>query len=434
MSKTGLSESAESPDVRAGNRFLSLLLLAEVVLVATTLPLWTSIDRFPAVPLLTFCSDVPVIVDQCLTAVLCFAAAIGAVGIWRATFPSRAALGTAVVAGGLLVLLNQHRLQPWHWLFMLICLQQLMASVEGRIWLFRLTIASMYVFAAASRCVPEIATGMSRQVLTVSMNAVGLDGLLDNNSFVRACCVGMTVVELLAGVALLIPRWRKFGVIAAVSIHTVLILALSPLGLNHHPGVVVWNTFLLVSVPILFVPDLDGKPWIREQFRSRADRILAAFVVLFPISCWFGIADNWLSWHVYSPRPEVVRIYVREDAVSELPADISPFVEAPLLLSEWCPVRIDRWCLATQSVPLYPEDRFQLAIALQLIESVNAPDSIRISMDESGKSSLKGAGSIELDRAAIRERSERFFFNGSDVRTDGWKAAIKPSLPGPSSE
>ena len=415
------------------DRFLSMVLIAEILLVAATWPLWTSINRFPAVPLLKLFSTTPVIVDQCLTGILCLASLAGVVAAWRTRRPPafQSSYGsadrlltigslTAIFAGISLVLLNQHRLQPWHWLFLLILLQSLLVRRDERRDLFRLTVATIYLFAALSRLGPDVDDGMSRQVLAVLTKSVGQIGLMKNDSFVFAACLCMTLTELLAGIALLIPRLRAVGISFAVGIHVILILVLSPLGLHHHWGVLVWNGFCLVGVPVLF--------WERSHKTAAADhqpmsfpaKALVGFVVAFPLSGLLGLADNWMAWQLYSPRPEVVRVFINEAAIPRLPVDVTPFVDQPAPLDVWCPVRVDRWSLASTSAPLYPEDRFQMAVVAQLVNAVGGSESLRIVVDAPGMPVWWKRRQTSLEGGAINLSGTQFVFNGSVSRTSGW--------------
>ena len=431
------TEHGDDLTVAPALRFLSLLLLAEVLLIAASWPLWTTIDQFPAVPLLAAFCAAPVVIDQGCTVVLCVSAIVGCMAIVRELAKCRSVVSTEIsrrrppsdkngkfvapclllslLCGCLLAVLNQHRLQPWHWLFLLITLQALLLRGAARLALFRLTLASIYVFAAASRWGPDVDSGMSRQVLSVLLKAINGESLLRNSSFVLGGCVAMTVVEFLTGVLLLTCRFRRVGIATAIAMHATLIFALSPWGLNHHFGVLVWNAFLLLAVPVLFAGACQNRE-LQNGFTTTKAKILAAFVVLFPLSGLFAVADNWLSWQVYSPRPEVVRIYIHEEFTDVLPSELRPFVGQPAPLDVWCPVRIDQWSLQATSVPLYPEDRFQLAIAGRLIEIVDDPNAIKILIDEPHQQPWRKRRTQTIDRAALGDRVSQFLFNGNCVR------------------
>ncbi|WP_077026008.1 hypothetical protein [Fuerstiella marisgermanici] len=366
--------------------FLLTCLLAEASLVIATWPLWTQVDAFPAVPLFAAFSDVPVIVDRTLVGVLLLSLVLIAFPALTARYGrlSGLSLCMSLAVSVALVILNQHRLQPWHWLFMLVVSQTMVLREPWLTAIRRLTFASIYIFAAVSRMGPDVASGMTRQVLAVTLETLQLGHLLKNDSFVFAACLAMSVIELLCGLMLLAPATRRYGILLAVPLHAVLLLALGPVGLKHQSGVLIWNLFLLFAVPILFrrsnisgaakhtVPEAAKSPW--------SSRLFGAFLFLFPLSGLFGLADNWLSWQLYSPRPEVVRVFVQQDAIASLPEPVRQFVLPPAPLEEWCPIRIDRWSLSAAKAPLYPEDRFQLAVAKDLAVAIGE-DFIRIQIE-----------------------------------------------------
>ncbi len=78
-------------------------------------------------------------------------------------------------------------------------------------------------------------------------------------------------------------------------------------------------------------------------------------------------------------------------------------------------VRIDRWVLAQTDAPLYPEDRYQLALILALTQRL-PEDHIQVVIDEPGGwdywnrefRTIKGRESLELE-------SEGFLLNARAV-------------------
>lgn len=104
------------------------LALGGLALVGATWPLWTGTTDFPQVPLLAALRPVPLLVDWSLLAGL-IAAWIAVLGKPAPQRVGRVALLIAAAALGLLILLNQHRLQPWAWQFLLVSL--LIGSAAG---------------------------------------------------------------------------------------------------------------------------------------------------------------------------------------------------------------------------------------------------------------------------------------------------------------
>ena len=417
-------------------------LLSEAALIIATWPLWTRLNAFPVVPLLAGFSDVPIVVDCALVAVLLLCLAVLSVLTLRTRsvlWPSETAVQNSTASEGdstkkkptlflaialavslALAVLNQHRLQPWHWLFMLVLLQTLCLREPRLTAIRRMTIASIYIFAAVSRFGPDVVSGMSRQVLSVAVEAFQVDHLLKNESFVFAACATMSIVELLCGLMLLAPATRRYGILFAVLLHAVLLVTLGPLGLNHNVGVLLWNTFFLFAVPILFGKEYRSA--LAESLPDEAARsrrrlwLFGGFLFLFPLSGLFGLADNWLSWQLYSPRPEVVRVFVHQDAIGRLPKPAQQFILPPAPLDEWCPLRIDRWSLFATGAPLYPEDRFQLAMAKKLTAMVGG-DAIRIRIEQPDIPWWWQRSETELDAAEdAGNDTKKYWLNTNVVR------------------
>lgn len=310
----------------------------------------------------------------------------------------RITLLTAVIP----VIANQHCLQAWHWLF-LICLAQIVLLPQLQVLkTLRITICMVYVCSALSRISPQIGSSMTAQIVNKLLQLSGLHMAADDSSVIVSLCWVLMAGELLVGLLLLTPYLRKVAVGLSFSLHVLLILALGPTGLNHHAGVLFWNLCFICLVPAVFLRQLSqsngsisasllngrrlnlshtpNSSVIHSKGHWRT--ILArGFVILFPISGLFGIADNWPSWQLYSGRPESLRLFIDGRSLKEIPHSLRAHVGAPLPLDEWCPVRLDRWSLAETDTPVYPEERFQIAVMEAILKNVTDEQSIRVDVD-----------------------------------------------------
>ena len=417
---------------RQSETLVAATLLVEVVLMAVTWPLWFEVGPFPAVPLLSNLARTPIIADRILVGLLCLSC-VGYLTVFlrqrlkcrsatvelAQTSVARWALVFFFAASALLILLNQHRLQPWHWLSILIVLQALLLDDSQRIFTLRITFAGIYFFSAASRFGPDIGEGMTPQILGVFCRAAGLTRLLNNPTFVYLGCVMMTLTELFTGVALLLPRYRRAAVRMAVLLHLFLLVGLGPLGLNHHGGVLIWNIYFAVATPVLFWSTSTTAPQ-QPASLCRRSRTVAAVLILCPASGVSGIADNWPAWQLYSARPDIVRILVHQTSQNRLPESLKPFVSPPVPLQDWCHVRIDRWSLATTGAPVYPEDRFQLAIALRLLEATaveKTQATLRISLETAASPAWWNRSIVNFeDQSSVVDYGDRFLLNAHACR------------------
>lgn len=354
----------------------------EMALIAATFPLWWGHSEFPQVPLLSF----PAVTSGVLTILLMLFSGVlvGATSLKvmrKGRFPN-AISALCLMTGGLLILGDQHRLQPWHWLFLLSVFWRLVIPQAELLCVLRQTISSVYVCSALSRFSASPADGIGGIITQQILFLLGIRDWDPASTSFGFLCTGMTLAELCIGIALLFHRTRRSGCVAAVALHLTLIIALGPLGLNHHMGVLLWNLCFVCVVPVLF--------WGKDGPCKQADavplrrRLAIAVTWLFPLSGLLGIADNWPSWQLYSSRPESWILFIDESDRGAMPDSMSEFIAPPAPLSEWCLVKLDRWSLDQTWSPMYPEDRFQLAVITSILE--HADEGVRFRIEVSSPS------------------------------------------------
>jgi hypothetical protein len=366
-----LTNNSESRAVLA----IKCLAVFEVILIVATLPLWWGETAFPQVPLVV---EFPPVIDQLATVGLIMACTV------IVSLPARdrskfftSARVTALVCSVMLVSSNQHRLQSWHWLMMLNLAWLLVLPRKDLLLAMRHTVAAVYICSALSRISLTPEQGISGIIVRQLLELVGQSGWEMADASIAKLCHLMTLGEFLIGLLLVAPKTQRWGTLGAILLHSSLLLALGPLGLNHHVGVLLWNLCFLCLVPILF-PIRHAAENLDAAYAPRRTVVLLA-TWLIPLSGLFGVADNWPSWQLYSSRPETWILSVHEADRKLLPDTVQGFIAEPAPLNEWCVIKLDRWSLEQTRSPMYPEDRFQQAV----IESVLArvPESVRFRID-----------------------------------------------------
>ena len=298
-----------------------------LLLFAITWRLWTPQTEFPQIPFFGWLTEVPGFVD--------WIAAVGTlVGLIAMLLTNRrlakATIGVFLISTSLLVLLNQHRLQPWVYLMLVTgCLLVCLPDKLCLTWLRRIVI-SIYIYSAISKFDYQFVFTVGEQMLDVLLGFVGLEttGLPEWLQISLVLCLPMG--ELLIGGLLLFSRTRRLGGWLAIGLHASLLLVLGPWGLNHQPGVLIWNAWFIVQAWLLFASSTpnesqpasgseDGRSFDEQTERTATDtppveliwcgRLLAMFVIVFPVTCavspWVELpikADHWVAWEVYAPR------------------------------------------------------------------------------------------------------------------------------------
>lgn len=327
-----------------------------LILFAITWRLWTPQTDFPQIPFFGWLVDVPGGVD--------WIALVGTfIGLTTILFVndrwSKPAIGLFLVSTSLLVLLNQHRLQPWAYQFVVFAI--ILATMRARsafFWL-RIIVISIYVYSAISKFDYQFVHTTGRLILQALAALVGQDASSWSESLQNWLTLGLPLGELLLGVALIFSKTRKLGMVGAVFTHALLLVVLIWLG--HSWGVLAWNLYFIAQSILLFGFELEpprfndkdatakGNENVRDPIATRKPMeffglCIAVFVLLFPLTRPLGICDHWMAWEVYAPRCSRAKLLCN--------ASRAPYSN---LLN---------WSEATTGVPVYPQARLQLAICI----------------------------------------------------------------------
>lgn len=426
--------NADSPNDSAGvlrRRLEAVVVVAVIVLTLATWPLWWGVPKFPAVPLFSSFVTTPRWADALALALAALGLTSVAAGFaWPAVRAQAAdADGPAIrhsemlrsvgwsiflVAEAALVSLDQHRWQPWLWEYGLFAALFLTAPPSRLASFARALVLGIYVHSAVSKLDASFLHTHGPQLV---------DGFLANfrtalpprGATRTAAAVLLPCGELLAAALLAIRPTRRIGLATSVAMHLALIAALGPWGLQHHPGVLLWNAFFIGQNVLLF-GRTEPPPTIAHptggSFRLACATIVAGLGVLLPVAEWFDRIDPWLGWSVYASRPARLRLFVDESAVPRLPDELVPFVEPAAPLDPWRRVRIDRWSLESTAAPISPQLRFQTGVVLAILPPLENEAAVRLEADSpANRRTERRTTRILNGAAAIRAFAAEFRSN-----------------------
>ena len=392
-------------------RALRCLAGFQLLLMLSTWKLWTRLNDFPTVPLLPI--SIPALVLPVASAILFLTCLLI---VYRPvpnqstnTTPpgaDRRLCGIALIAGLISVLCNQHCLQAWHWLFLVTMLLTITSPANALVPSLRIVICTIYLCSGLSRITTNPQAGVAGMITRQLLNLMAGTGPLDPAS-VNMVCHSLTLIEIATGCLLFstskLPT--TLGITLSVLTHVALLLALGPLGLNHHSGVLFWNLCFLALVPILFFnrqSPLAGVPkW----------PVGAILVGVFSVSGLFGFADNWPSWQLYSSRPESWTLWIHRTDTPQLPRSLQNWL-ATTSQDNWIPIRLDRLSLQSTGSPIYPEDRFQLAVISEVLRTIPPTLRFRVTIEEPHPLMWWKRSSRELSsRLSIEQQHAEFLLN-----------------------
>ena len=370
-----------------------------LVLLATTWQLWVPQTLFPQIPLISGILVLPAWVDW-ITFLLMAISSVCMLGIVIASWFRGQELRPFLqqVCGGLFFsaflisfAFDQHRLQPWAYQFAIGFLILTFLKPPRAIRLFRLFVISIYFYSALSKCDASFVQTLGPQLVEGLFTGIGISTAYWSDQTIARIAAFFPVAEFLIALGLFIPRTRPWALWAAVSMHVCLIIAVGPWGLKHHSGVLIWNICFIVQDLCLFhswfqknslrkqkdsvnseVRDVDSSLSFRAVTGSeRGVLLIAWFVMLAPLLEPTGYFDHWPAWGLYASHHDRVTLLIDEESKSKLPPSLQPFVDPPQPLSRWCRVRVDRWSLAELGVPIYPQARFQLGVAIAVCRDLD---------------------------------------------------------------
>lgn len=407
----------------------SWLAIGSLMLVAGSWRMWTPQQLFPRVPLFSIAAGLPDRWDHIITWVcLClwlFVTAVLAVPRTSLPLARYAALFYAFLFGAL-VILDQHRLQPWG-VHIAICLL-IVTAFEARqslSWLLTFT-ASIYIYSALSKFDAQFLHTVGQDFLQglLRLWPGGYAQLSDNAHFVLAAL--FPIGELLCGLGLLWSRSRRLALVMAIVMHATLIGILGPWGLSHSWGVLLWNV-VFIGLNVLMWQQLNGlevsHPFSTEfraetgsgrglaNWRAVVSGLCLLLLVL-PLGERFGVVDHWLGWALYAPHSSRARIEVLAGSADRQPAMVRRFVLGNAEeISAWDYVAVERWSLETLGVPVYPQQRFYVGVARAVAESADE-HGVRVTLLGTANR-WSGARHVRVleDRSELSQAAERYWFN-----------------------
>ncbi|TWT81803.1 hypothetical protein CA13_32560 [Planctomycetes bacterium CA13] len=354
-------------------RIWALMLLA---LVAGTFPLWLGGRTVLAVPMIGSAANLPTLLHGLPMIVLVVACVVAVVGGRYV----RCAWWCVALSLCLSFLLNQHRLQPWAYQSAIYAtVFATMDRLSARRWLIPMA-ASLYLYSGLGKLDYQFAHTVGQDFLSaIALPRIGSPVDWFEHHTLAWLAFVLPACEAVIAVGLLIPKTRRFAGGLVILMHLTLLAILGPWNLGHSLGVLLWNTLLSIQAWFLFVvaPDEAQEAKTPNSKLTWIPISLLVVAIVMPTTERFGIWDHWPSWALYSPHNSRVDVEIHRSSSERLPDDIA------IHLSDrdgdgWNRFDMAGWSLAKLRVPIYPQSRFQLAVASQLASENGLGRSIRV--------------------------------------------------------
>lgn len=434
-----MSAEARQQDGSPNLRWLGFQILwasGSMALIGATWRLWTPQRVFPQVPLISAAAEVSEWCDWAtffaggFAAFVCFATAVRRVYVAKThghqdalpavtVRPIRAAVLFSVAMFAAM-LIDQHRIQPWAFQFAICGIVLATCSAQHGLCLLRVLAISIYLFSSLGKFDYQFVHTVGQQMLSAGLQWLTIDVSKWSESARLWGAVCLPFGELILVPMLSVPRLRRCGVAAAIGLHGALLMILGPWGLNHESAVLLWNIFFIGQAVLLFWPDRFQRRSVARtgwRFSERAAAAVVIAAVAAPCLEGFGAFDHWPSWGLYSPRNSRAVIQILGDKReadrrwNEMPAAARPYLVVRDGQLEH-KIDISRWSLECLGVPVYPQDRYQLGVAIAIAEAY--PGDIPIQVTLQGMSHrLNGtrSRSVFIGETNVSSAARRFRLN-----------------------
>jgi hypothetical protein len=321
-----------------------------LVSIALSAKLWTSsLRQYPMCPVW---SSLNVVLPTADCIILAFLGACLLLVFLRA---SVLCARIAVVTSCALCLLDQTRIQPWAFQYILMLsgfafLPSTQAGRENFVSACRFMVPLIYFWSGLHKLNPFYPTETFPWLISGITH-----GAVFNTTMVYAVAVSSAAVEIFIGIGLLFKPTRKAALVLCLLMHLIILLCIGPAGLNWNMVVWPWN-FAMIGIVILLFARYE-QPFSLNIFpiNNTFGRAIIAAVAIFPLLSFFDAWDSYLSFSLYSGTNAQGTLSLSDTTFQRLPDDLK------LLTTKTASGRhlltFQAWCLSKLNVPPYPEER-----------------------------------------------------------------------------
>ena len=337
--------------------------------------LWFPVYRnFPRAPVLFELTENSFVFLERIFASLLIASLVSMIAFPRAKILSWAAIVLLIF----LILLDQTRLQPWVYQYLLIlvvfALSEWRAEGETSAYqtlaFLQILLAALYFWSGAQKLNYSFAHE------TLPLLLVPLQNVFPSFAppFVLLG-IAIALVEIFVGLGLLFRRTRRAAVYLAVITHLIILALL--VAKDYNRIVWVWNAALIILVVVSF---WKSEVSIKQSFQKNAAlkiaKAIVAASVLLPALSFFGLWDMNLSGALYSGNTQIGVVRINENLLGKLPSAAQTVVFQTNSGERMLPLL--EWAVAEMNVPVYPEERVFRKIAREVCRAADDKSSIEL--------------------------------------------------------
>lgn len=316
--------------------------------------LWHSNRLFPLVPPIEFLENVPNVIHLAL-----FWLALLGMGLIAFFQNNRYLIFATLFIEFCSLMLDQNRWQPYEYQFFITILFLLCFQNNPKQFLnyFAFLLIVVYVNSGLHKVSGAFLHGVWEQMILRQF--FGFDPVLFQKPLIHYAGLLAAFVEFGSGLGLLFLKRKKIYAAVLIAMHLFILLILSPLGINHNSVVWPWNAVMIFYLYVVFVNSQPVSINWKPLFLG-FNKIHFIYLGVFPLFCFIGWYDNFLSFNVYSGSVKTLEICIQNpEEAQEYKAF---FDEGSRYCKTGSVIKINNWSLREMNIIAYPEKRNYSAI------------------------------------------------------------------------
>ena len=346
-------------DIEARLKFIrKITVLSFLIGVICSYKLWLPLRHFPRIPII----PIPIHLIQ-LETHLTLLLIISLIGL---LFKRIILLYyTAVIATLFLIIMDQNRIQPWVYMYLL---TMVILSIYDKknvaftniysLHCLRLVIIGQYFWAGIHKINSNFIENAYASML---QHFFDIDELIVP-SFLSSFGYILPFIEISFALLLIFPKYRFWGLLLATGMHCYILIYLIFPERYLNSIVYPWNIAMIAIDWLLFYKYKESfkfKSFKRIVTRKMQTLILLATWFL-PVLLFFGYWDHHLSFSLYSGKKEKMIILLEKQVTTKLPKYLLPYIISKKNIDV---LSINKWALGELNTPVNPELRIYKKIA-----------------------------------------------------------------------
>lgn len=165
------------------------------------------------------------------------------------------------------------------------------------------------------------------------------------------------LLETLFAIGLLFSKTKKAAAIGMILMHTLVLYAIGPAGINYNIVVWPWNILMIMLLYLLFIRQATVNIHLTHLWAGYNKVILIAWGIL-PALNYIGLWDNYLSSRLYSGGLPLMAICLKPtDVENDMLQPYLNKTDTYQLCNGSAMINLQNWAMKEMNVPPYPEMR-----------------------------------------------------------------------------